>query len=309
VNNCKEQEDIYIEKIFNIFSQCRSEQSTDRRQVYFGQLCGQIFKWCNLKHIEDMGEEICIVCKRILKEESKANIPKEKTEFIKYIYTALKTEKANYHRTFESGIIKIPKEKKSKLKEIENVIKMEESNLGKKLTFDEQEQYLYKWFNFNKEDYQKYVDLLNKKYVGSISVIDDDKPDLLNMSANAYYDKDINDNIKNDNLFSQNIKILCEAVKSVLDKKQLRTRGCYKSLFTLYCIDNYSNIVELEGLSSVLDIDIFEAYRKDKKKPTQREIYQKYHSEAKDTSAEVRASETLSIFLTDLRQYLKVKKL
>ena len=307
MNNCKEQEDIYIEKIFSIFTQCRSEQSTDRRQVYFGQLCGQIFKWCNLKNIEDMGEEICIVCKRILKEESKANIPKEKTEFIKYIYTALKTEKANYHRTYESGIIKIPKERKSKLKEIENVLKMEESNLGRKLTFDEQTQFLYKWFKFNKEDYQKYVDLLSKKYVGSISVNDDDKPDLLNMTENAYYDNNINDN-KDDNLFSQNIKILCEAVKSVLDKKQMRARDCYKALFTLYCIDNHSDIVELEGLSSVLDIDLLEAYRKAIKKPTQREIYQKYHSDIKDKGAEARASELLRIFLADLRQYLKVKK-
>jgi len=306
VNNCKEQEDIYIERIFSKFTQCRNEQADDRRQVYFGQLCDQIFKWCNLKRIEDMGEEICIVCKRILKEESKANIPKEKTEFIKYIYTAIKTEKANYHRIFESGAIKIPKDKKSKLKEIENVLKMEESNLGRKLTFDEQTQFLFKWFKFNKEDYQKYIDLLNKKYVGSISVIDNDKPDLLNMAVNAYFDKD--NNIHNDNLFSQNIKTLCEAVKSVLEKKQMRTRDCYKALFTLYCIDNHSDIVELEGISSVLDKDLMEAYRKDKKKPTQREIYQKYHSNIKDKGAEARASELLGIFLADLRQYLKEKK-
>ena len=307
MNNCKEQEDIYIEKIFSIFTQCRIEQSTDRRQVYFGQLCDQIFKWCNLKKIEDMGEEICIVCKRLLKEESKANIPKEKSEFIKYLYIALKTEKSNYYRTYESGIIKIPKEKKSKLKEIENVLKMEESNLGRKLTFDEQMQSLYKWFKFNKEDYQKYIDLLSKKYVGSISKNDDDKPDLLNMAVNAHYDKDINDNNQNDNLFSQNLKILCEAVKSVLEKKQLRTRDCYKALFTLYCIDNHSDIAELEGLSTTLDIDLLKTYRKDNKKPTQKEIYQKYHSETKDTSAEVRASETLGIFLADLRQYLNSK--
>jgi len=306
VNNCKEQEIIYIEKIFSIFTQCRREQSTDRRQVYFGQLCGQIFKWCNLKNIEDMGEEICIVCKRILKEESKANIPKEKTEFIKYIYTALKTEKANYHRTYESGIIKIPKEKKSKLKDIENVLKMEESNLGKKLSFEEKSQFLYNWFKFNKNDYQKYVDLLNKKYVGSITINEEDKTDLLNIAINAYYDKDIN--IKNYNLFSQNIETLCEAVNIILEKKQMRTRDCYKALFTLYCIDNHSDTAELEGLSSVLDIDLLEAYLKDKRKPTQREIYQKYHSDIKDKGAEARASELLSIFLADLRQYLKEKK-
>ena len=306
MNNCKEQEIIYIEKIFSIFTQCRREQSTDRRQVYFGQLCGQIFKWCNLKNIEDMGEEICIVCKRILKEESKANIPKEKTEFIKYIYTALKTEKANYHRTYESGIIKIPKEKKSKLKDIENVLKMEESNLGKKLSFEEKSQFLYNWFKFNKNDYQKYVDLLNKKYVGSITINEEDKTDLLNIAINAYYDKDIN--IKNYNLFSQNIETLCEAVNIILEKKQMRTRDCYKALFTLYCIDNHSDTAELEGLSSVLDIDLLEAYLKDKRKPTQREIYQKYHSDIKDKGAEARASELLSIFLADLRQYLKEKK-
>ena len=301
----KEQEDIYIEKIFSMYIKCRNEQSSDRRQVFFGQLCGQIFKWCNLKNIKDMGEEIYIVCKRMLKEESKANIPKEKTEFIKYLYSAIKNEKANYHRTYESGIIKIPKEKKSKLKDIENVLKMEESNLGRKLSFEEKSQFLYNWFKFNKNDYQKYVDLLNKKYVGSISVIDDTQPDILNMLANAHHDKDIN--IQDDNLFSQNIKALCEAVKNVLEKKQLRTRDCYKALFTLYCIDNHSDIAELEGLTSVLDNELLEVYRNENKKPTQRDIYKKYHSEAKVNSAEVRASETLSIFLSDLRQYLNCK--
>ena len=52
-----------------------------------------------------------------------------------------------------------------------------------------------------------------------------------------------------------------------------------------------------------------ESYRKDKKKPTQKEIYQKYHSDIKDKGAEARASELLGIFLADLRQYLKEKNL
>ena len=309
MNNCKEQEDTYIERIFSKFTQCRNEQADDRRQVYFGQLCDQILKWCNLKHIEDMGEETYIVCKRLLNENSKAYIPKEKNEFIKYIYKVLKNEKVNYYRTYESGTIKISKEKMSKLKKFEKVLEMAESNLGRKLTNDEQSQFLsqvlYKWFK--KYEYQNYVDLLNKKYVGSISSIDDDKPDILNIAANAHYDKD-NNNIENENLFSQNKKFLCEAIKSVLEKKQPRTRDCYKALFTLYCINNHSNIAELEGLSSVLDIDLLEVYRKDKKKPTQREIYQKYHSNIKDKGAEARASELLGIFLADLRQYLKEKK-
>jgi len=309
VETSKEQENIYIEKIFSIYSKCRNEQSSDRRQVYFVQLCEQIFKWCSLKNIEDMGEEICIVCKRIFNEESKANIPNEKTEFINYIYIALKTEKANYQRTYESEIITIPKEKKLKLKEIENVITMEESNLGRKLTFDEKLHYLYKWFKFNKDDYQKYIELKNKKYVGSISTTDDEKPDMLNMAATAHYDKDIIEKKQDYDLFKQNISLLCKAVKSVLDKKQLRTRDCCKDLFTLYCIDNHSDIAELEGLSSVLDMEILKTYQESNKKPTQREIYQKYHSEAKDTSAEARASETLSNFLAGLRQKLEVKKL
>ena len=93
-----------------------------------------------------------------------------------------------------------------------------------------------------------------------------------------------------------------------MEKKQPRTRDCNKSLFTLYCINNHSEIAELEGLFSILDNEILKTYQERKKIPTQKEIYQKYHSKAKDTCAEVRACETLKIFLADLQKYLKEER-
>jgi hypothetical protein len=304
----KEKEEQLKNKIFDNYINFKKESSSDRRQVYFGKLCEYIYKWCRDYtnfNINDIGVEIVEIVKRLTNEESKANVPQVKDEFFTYINKSFKMAKAAYYRNYESGIIKIPKGKILKLLEIKNVLRMEESDLGRKLTVDEQSYYLEKWFRLKKQEYQKYIDLLKIKYVGSIfEIIKDNKEiDVLNTpEASCYYAS----NTPQDDYFSKLsaeavCKAVCKAVNAILDKRQERSRPCLKALFTAHCIDN---IKEFQDLSPVLDSEILETYQKNEKKPTQYEIYMKYHPEAKKSSAEVSASKNLNDFLKDIKTYL-----
>ena len=56
----------------------------------------------------------------------------------------------------------------------------------------------------------------------------------------------------------------------------------------------------MQGVECVL-------YYKTMKKPTRYEVYMKYRPTAKKSSAEVRAHETLKVFLKELDSKLKIK--
>jgi hypothetical protein len=93
------------DKIFDIFSKYRIDPSSDRRQVYFGQLCEHIYKWCRdfsfiKKDINKfgMGEEIYNVTRRILTKDLK-----NKNEFYKYLGTSIKNARNEYYQKYESG--------------------------------------------------------------------------------------------------------------------------------------------------------------------------------------------------------------
>ena len=285
------------------------EPSSDRRQVYIGQLWESIIKWYG-KFLSvdayEMGVEIFDIIRRISGKENNTNVFDDKDEFFRYLRKSLSTGENEYFRNFESEIIKIPKEKKTKLKIIKNVLQMEESNLGKKLTGDEKEQFLFKWFKFKKDDYQEYIDLLSKENVGSLqAIISDSETEMLDfllipsraeMSINAphvdYFSKLDSLKIKN-------------AIEAVLEKAQDRTRECYRSLFTAYCIDKS---IDFDGLASLLDREILEAHLNNGESPKQREIYLKYHPAVKEESASVRASEMTKDFLAKLRSELNIQQ-
>jgi hypothetical protein len=307
VERCKiKDEEELKDEIFNIYIKFKNETASDRRQVYYSQLWKPIYKWCLIKEKnrfgkDRFGEEIGIVIKSITNEESKANVPQVKDEFFKYLFSSIITAEAGYHRKYDSGTIKIPKEKMSKLKNMENVLRMEESNLGRKLTDDERSYYLDKWFRFNKQEYQKYIDLYNKIFIESISYISDDgdETDVLNMSVTPLFG--VSNNPQDEYLTKLNTEAICNAVNTVLNNRQERARPCLKALFTAFCLDN---IIEYQDLYHILDNEIIEDYKKDKK-PTKYEIYQKYHPDVKQSSAEAIASKNLSDFIKDLKIYLE----
>jgi hypothetical protein len=276
--------------IFNVYSKCREEQSSDRRQVYFGQLCDFIFRWCTSYNIvpeaEEMGEEIFYAVKRIAEKTLK-----EEKDFFSYLGGTLKNAKAEYYRKDMSNINKLPRI----IYDMEKMIWMQESNVGRTLSEDEKIQFISKWFGKSEKKAKIYLGAINTKNVNDLTSYDDNK------------EIDISDsNYEPESIFISKVNAadIREAVESVLQSKQKRTRECLRALFTVYCIDK---IKDFEEIAPVLDAEILGKYRKDGEKPKQYEIYQKYHPEVKKESAEVRASEMLKTFPNDLQTALKEK--
>ena len=291
--------------IFSVFSKCRNELSPDRRQVYFGQLCGLVIKWCKQHlHInaDEMGLEIFGIIKRFAREENSAKIPTGIESFFKYLNTALKRGATEYYRKYESGNITISKEKKTKLRIVEDSIRMKESSLGRKLTNDERSQCISKWFCI--WEYSNIMNFINTGSIYSTSREGDKEIDALNSATASFNMENISNNPQTDYLLKFSAEIICDAIKSVLEKKREKARECSKALFTLFCIDKSRDI---EELYLVLDHEILEACKKDSALPKQYEIYQKYYPGANKNSTKALSSKMLNDFLDDLESYLKEK--
>jgi len=142
---------------------------------------------------------------------------------------------------------------------------------------------------------------LNLINVGSISYTSNDgvnEIDALNY-ADSFSDNPIDEYINKTDMVT-----VLEAVKSLLGKKQERSRDCYRALFTQYCIKNYK---DFEKLYTVLDSKIMEIWQKDMKTPKLYEIYQMYHPNVNKSSAEAMASTNLHEFLSDIETCIKEK--
>jgi hypothetical protein len=170
---------------------------------------------------------------------------------------------------------------------------LKESQLGKELTNEEQIQITKEFF---KE--QEYIDLL--KNVGGLWYTSNDGED--EIDALDYVDPISDDPQFDGYIKNLNIETELEAVKSVLGKKQERSRDCYRALFTLFCVKN-----NLRGLYSILDQEVIDAFYENDKKPKQYEIYLKYHPETDKKSAEAMASKNLAELLNEIETCLKEK--
>jgi len=278
--------------IFNIYSKCREEQSSDRRQVYFGQLCDFVFRWCTsclFSETKEMGVEIIEVLERIVKE---SKMPEKENDFFKYLVAALYNARNAYHRNNKPDKIKLPRI----VYDMEKMIWAQESNVGRTLSEDEKIQFITEWFGKSEKRAKIYLGAIHTKNVNDLTSYDDNKG------------IDISDsNYDPESMFFSKIEKTADfrkAVESVLQSKQERTRECYRALFTVYCIDNS---IDFEGADHVLNAEIFEKYLKEGEKPDQYEAYKMYHPEVKKDSAGVRASEMLKTFLGDLQTALKEK--
>jgi len=300
VKEPKRTEEQQKDYIFDIFSKCRIETASNRLQVHLSILCEQIYLWYRdylAIDVDKMGLEITKVVNRFIKDENISKIPKDKDGFFKYLSVSINKEKAGFYREYnENDTIKIPKEKKRKLREVEDFIRMKESQFGRKLTNDEQIQSISKWFKK-----QEYVGLLNLINIGSISHTSNDgdnEIDVLNYADTPSVDP------FEEYITKIDMETVLEAIKSLLDKKQERSRDCYRALFTQYCIKNYK---DFEKLYPVLDSKIMETWQKDVKNPKLYEIYQMYHPNVNKSSADTMASTNLREFLSDIETYLKIK--
>jgi len=309
MNTEEQQKDL----IFKIFSEWQDSTCSDRTQTYFLQLCEQIYKWYKDYHPKDvnnMGLEITSVINSFMNKDSKLNLPKNKDGFFRYLNTSLNNERVGFDREYEkidpkseiikisNNTIKIPREKRRKLRKIEDAIRMKENYKGEILTFEERRQVISKWF---KEP--EYVNLLNVINIGSILYTnndENDETDILNFIDTHSVDP-LNEYIK-----KIDTEAVIEAIKSLLDEKQERSRDCYRALFTLHCVEN---IKDFEYLYPVLDKNILKTCQKDGKNLNQYEIYQKYHPSVQKSSAEAMASTNLCEFLKDIKTYLKEKNI
>ena len=155
----KENEELLKDKIFEIYINCKSETSSDRRQVYILQLAEHIYKWCEdylpyrgydkrSKQSEVTGEEIFKIAIRLFRENSKTNIPEDKSRFFGYIINSLKTAKKEFERDFLS-------------KNENNIIRMQESYLGRRMSEDERLNVTNIWFEHEIVGYSNIDYLLN----------------------------------------------------------------------------------------------------------------------------------------------------
>ena len=284
----------------DIFTKCCNESESSRLQVYYPVLCEKIYFWYKdylSIDVDKMGLEITRVINRFIKDENISKIPDNKEGFFKYLATSINKEKASFFRDYdEKDTIKIPREKKQKLREVEDFIRMKESQLGRKLSFDECLQGISKWFKK-----QEYVDLLNSMNVGSFFCTSNDENngiDVLNCVDTLSVDP------LEKYISKTDMETALMAVQSLLEKKQERSRDCYRALFTLYCIENYK---DFESLYPILDGKIIETWQKNMKKPKHYEIYQMYHPNARKSSADAMASKNLAEFLNDVEIFLKEK--
>jgi hypothetical protein len=291
--NKYESEDLLKDKIFDTFSQWREEQSTDRFLKYYQDLCGQIFLWCKdylFKKVNNMGEEIAVVTKRIM--ENKGNIPLDKKSYIKYITKALYNEKPSFYRKNNEEDIKIPNVMKSKIRESEGILLIKERNLGRELKKDEKIKYISDWSGISIKRAKNIVEAIN---ISKIEFVDNNEE----KNGSEFI------NPLDEYLIKIERKNIIEAVEYLINTKQKRARDCYRALFTLHCIENYKNY---EGFNQVLDSQIIETWKKEDKYPNQYEIYQKFHPKAKKKGAEAMASKNLSDFLNEIKTYLKKSK-
>ena len=286
--------------IFDIFLKYQNALHSDRRQVYFLQFCEQVFKWYKdyfFGNVDNVGVEIFDAINRITKAGKITAIPKDRAGFFRYLITVLKNVEVEYYRKYGSDAIYIPKEQKSRLKAVEAIIERQESDLGRKLTNEERSLYISERFK-NEE----YVDIKKAMAIGSLfGYIDaDGEIDLLDSSAMRPIKGSSSNNPLDEYIYNESKREILEAVQFLLDKKQERSKPCYKSLFTLHCI---IKLKDFEFLYPVLDGEILKNWQKDGERPRQYEIYQKHHPNASKNGAEAIAAKMLREFLSNLEAH------
>jgi len=267
VEKSKENEEILKDKIFLYFSNSLNEPN--RQQVYIGQLSGLIYEWYRdyfrIKDkisINDMGLEIVRITINLLKDK-KENI-KNSNNLIGYLSTIFKNKTIEYYRKYD----------KFGSRERKDVIRMFESHLGRKLTETERTERINRWYDYD---------------------------NAMKEEGSSFTSNNISQNPLSIYINSENAAIIRQAIKTVLDKKQDRSRDCLRALLTLRLID-------FEDLHPVLDSKIIDRCRQPTAKLRQYEIYQEYHPETttKD-GAEAQASKNLKDLLSSIEKYIKEK--
>ena len=300
----KENEELLKDNIFALFSECISENPIEPKNKLFMKLCDHIFRWCKgflPYNAEEMGIEIINTTEQLIKKGRSRN------EFLGALVISLKNASNKSINRNISGVIKQQVVfKGQKTKDIKKMLSFKESNVGKKLTINEQICCLMNWYKWDEKTSRECLDLFNRKFSGENEIIidSDNNYNYLDVNVSSPYIADVSTNPINDYFNKDNINKIKKAASEILAKKQDRSRPCYKALFTLYCIDN---IKDYEAFLEILDHEVIADCKENGEKPTQYEIYKKYHPTVSKGSAEAMASKLLKDFIKDLEKYLKEK--
>jgi hypothetical protein len=300
-------------QIFENYSKCREELSSERRQVYIGQLGDLIFRWCKdyrftkvdideetgtdypVKQANNMGEEIFITARGLVKNI--AIVPKDKNGFFGYLTNALRNAQKQTKRKKVVGPIHIPRDFKGiSFNNIKEVLSISESNIGKKLTVNECAYYLSEWYGWDEKESRECLEIMNRRFMGSSSsnYDDDSSPDTPDIP-------DISNDPLIELLANENKQKICDAVESILQEEE-EYRDIYRALFTQYCIKEVANY---EDLLMVLDNEIIEAFKTEEKIPTRGEIIMKYNKViSTKESADSTAAKLLKRFNKKLEDHI-----
>jgi len=298
VKQCKTEDQLKAE-IFGIYTHYTSESPSDRRQVNFVRIYDKIITWCKVYlriEADEMGEEIYRVVQRLIKNSDK-KVPKDENKFNGYLRAALINAKKEYYRNISIAQEDIPRDIKYKLKLVKDLIAYKESYAGQKLTETQRRQYISELFNP-----EEYSELLKFTNIGRLEFNfnnsdEDDTFDILNSEVKSIFAENDSHNPQDEYFTKLRGKGTSEIIENVLQGMQERSRECYRSLFTLFCI-NKSLLTEY--LIPFLDNKILETYQENGKKPEQQEIYLKYHPRVQKGSAAARSAQMLKDFLDRL---------
>jgi len=283
-------------EIKKFYKSCREGTSSIDRQKSFRKLFENVRLWYNdycfipkeqKPEVEELGVEIFEALNRLIKKE------KEPEKFFPYLNTVLKTAVAEYYLQINclKGGVKTSEVITSKIYKITKEIEEEK----KKGDLTDNKRALICISNG--------MDIREYERIKIYQATDDEDDDIDNSKEN----KDPN-NHEHNYINGLDVELVCKNIKVILDKeKTAEKRECYRSLFTLYCIEKDWLCQELLPF---LDSHILDSLPLDKsKRPTQTEIYMEYDRVVKKKngkkmvskkSAGVKASGMIDEFISSL---------
>ena len=297
----KTEEELKIE-IFNNYKKSRNESFPDQKYIFIQKIYNLLLVYCKNFLFGDetikFGLEIYRFAKNLVCPGSNSNIPNDFSEFILYFFKSLHNAKKQYYRKYpekNSGdlvkiksSVSISREMMQTLIEIDKYIKKKEQERGEEFKEYEVVNIISLWLNISEKKAREY-----KKNIALIK-----------------YEQNTNktqDSSETDYIAKYDLSVIRTCLENLIKRKRKGAKDRYRALVTLWCVKNINK--NIEELYPVLDKNILEICKKNKKKPTQPEVYLMFPSKAGKKSAESRASAMEEEFLIDLVILIKEKKI
>jgi hypothetical protein len=309
-------------KIYETYSKYHDDPSSDRRQVHLGQVCGFAFKWCrdhlfygeiseNEAITNQMGLEILMTVERCLKKNKMS-----KEEFLPYLKKSLDTAKIEYYRKQVKGSFKEPRI----IKEFRKIIENEKKDIGRKLRQDECVNCIRRKISMREKTILEHLKGMDRIFIKDsddddkeitetrlgcpISADDDNKVTGSRLDHSHTAQKTIS--VQEDGVMEDyKAKLRMDSFNKVLDESQGKMKDFYREIFTLYCIKRYKKYKNYKYLLPILDGELLKKYEESGKKPTQVEIYKKYHPDAEKETASANASEMINKFKKNVNKIIE----